>query len=479
MASVNVERFELHNMVRGPQGLRTRKAFASLKTPTAGTAYVAGFTVESPFTSEPWHYLFEQSSTTSEVILRVVTEEFVEVYNQYLGKLGTRPVITAGVVDNQLMIGSPAFATPLYGVVGGGLVPAIKTASENPDTTAIDIPNGALCSYGGRIAIAQGNVVYFNDARTNADPRTFVAENSLAVPGTIYDLFQGPDGALYLFTSDGVYTLPADALGQGQTVQGFLGRVPGIVTSRPRNACATTRGIIVLQRDHVLVLSGGESRRIELAALDDSRTLTPVVEVEDARLFGEVYPTSKGFVVAFRGARSFYLHVDLTTDSVSYWYSNAGSALVGTLRTRDGETLHLWTDRVVAPVITGPTDHDGVAVKAYLAGHVPLAQGDNPVIRRVTLSVDNPGLGISSSVNGTSATTTTKVTSGELVIGTSTWSATTAFRPRVERTQRMTLNRRTVDAFVELGVQGGDVRVDKEVDVELGGTWRTRPWAWA
>lgn len=477
MATVDVSGWELHNMVATPSGLRTRKAFASLKTPTAGTTYVAGFTVENPSTSEPWHYLFEQTTSSGEVTLRVVTEEFIEMFSTYLGKLGNRPVITSGVVTNQLMIGSSTMSSPLYGLVGGGLISAVKSTSINPDTTALDIPNGPLCAYGGRIAIASGSVVYFNDAVV--DPRTFVAENALALPGTVYDLFQGGDGALYMFTSDGVFTLPADALGQGQQVQGFLGRIPGVVTSRPRNACATTNGTVILQRDHVLVLQGGTMRRIPLAALDDSRSISPIVEVDDARLFGEVYPTSKGFLVAFRSSRAFYLHVDLSTDAVSYWYANTGSAVVGTLRTRDGETLHLWSDRVVAPVVSGPVDHDGVAVKGYVVGHIQLAEGDNPVIRRVTVEVDNVGSTLQAAVNGNTNTTTTKTMTGDIIIGTTTWSASTAFRPRAGRTQRMTLNRRTTDAFIEVGVQGGDVRMDRRLDVELGGTWRTRPWAWA
>ena len=37
--------------------------------------------------------------------------------------------------------------------------------------------------------IAQGNVVYFNDA--GIDPRIYVAQNAVSLPGSIYDILQG------------------------------------------------------------------------------------------------------------------------------------------------------------------------------------------------------------------------------------------------------------------------------------------------
>jgi hypothetical protein len=480
---VDVTQYERQNVVRASDGLRTRKAFARLATPTVGTNYIGGFTIESPFTSEPWHYLFEQSTSTNDVTVRVVTEEFVEVFSWYLGRLAQKCPVSFGVVNNQVMISSPAFSSPLYGLVGGGLITATKTDSINPDTTALDIPAGHLCAFGDRIAIAQGNVVFFNDPATlqSVDPRTFVVENTLPLPGTVYDLFQGPDGALYMFTSDGVYTLPADALGQGQTLQGFLGRVPGIFTSKPRNACATTNGIVILQRDHVLVLRGGAQQRIPLAGLDMTRTISTPVDVEDARLFGEVYPTSNGFVVAFKDRRSFYLVVDLVLDSVSYWYAAGDtSAVVGTLRTRDGETLHLWSSGVIAPVISGTRDHTGSAVVAYLTGRVPVQDGDNPIVRRVTTQQDNVGvtLGVAAACNGARGSTTTPKSTSDIVIGTSAWSATATFSPRPRRSARSTLNKRSVDPLLEVAITGGDVRIGAEADVELGGIWRTRPGAW-
>ncbi len=212
--NIDISKWEKQNVVKRGSDLYTRKGLVQVSTPTAGTLYVAGFTVESPFTTEPWHYLFEQATATGLVTLRVVTEEFVEVQNYSLGFMQNDPVITYAVQNGQLMVNSPSLPAPLYGLVGGGLVMAVKTPSLETDTTTLEIPNGHICTFGDRMPIAQGNIVFFNDP--GSDPRTYVAENAQPFPGVIYDMVQGTDGALYVFTSKDVHVIPRDALGKGK-----------------------------------------------------------------------------------------------------------------------------------------------------------------------------------------------------------------------------------------------------------------------
>lgn len=240
-----------------------RPSLQTLKTPTASTAYVAAFSIESPTTTEVFHYLFEQAAGGT-VTLRVTTEEFVELFNQALGIMPPAPVVTWGISLNQVMINSPSFSAPLYGIVGGGLVTATKTessfASSNPETQALTIPPGHIASFGDRLPIAQAHVLYFNDP-TN-DVRTYVGSNAIAFPGQIYDLFTGPDGALYLFTSQDAYVIPADALGHGQLIVPFISTIPGVGTSRPRNA-ATSNGVVACLSRRGLVMVDGDREQID------------------------------------------------------------------------------------------------------------------------------------------------------------------------------------------------------------------------
>lgn len=123
MTLVDVSQWEMHNVVRDDGGLRTRQGFAQLKTPATGTVYVGAFSLLSPSTGEPWHYLFEQATATNVVTLRVYTEEFVEVFSYLIGVTQADPVITHAMVNRQLMVNSPAFSAPLYGLPGGGSSP--------------------------------------------------------------------------------------------------------------------------------------------------------------------------------------------------------------------------------------------------------------------------------------------------------------------------------------------------------------------
>lgn len=465
---VDLTKFDLQNIVRVGTGLRTRRGLVSVKTPTAGTAFVAGFTIESPFTSEPWHYLVEQSTTTSLGTLRVFTEEFYELFSVALGPLPLSPVITYGVQLNQIIINSPALAGALYGLVGGGLMTIEKSASENDDTTALDVPTGHVAAFGDRLPIAVGNLVYFNDP--GVDVRTYVAENVVGFPGSIYDIVQGPGGGLYAFTSAGLYVMAGDALGQGQEVAGFISRVPGIETTRPRNAAASGGQVAVLQKDSIQIIDGP---RIPILGAKTRRYWSKVVDVDDLRSNGELYATPKGFIVGFSRARGYFCEVDLESRSYS-WTTSTASALnvAGTLRSREGEALIVLRDRVVMPM--GNVDFDSATIRGTANGAIDISEADRPVVRRVTLSSDNYSQDVGVAVNGDTDTSTTPTKTSDAVIGTAPWSASLPYAGRTARTTRLSHAARAPDPHFEVRVDGGNRRVEPNVDVELAGQARGR-----
>jgi hypothetical protein len=460
--------FELQNIVREGDALRTRAGLQSVKTPTSGTAFVGSFTIESPNTTEPWHYLVEQSTTTGVCMLRVFTEEFFELYNVDLGPMQQSPVITYGVQLNQIMINSPSFAGAQYGLVGGGVVTATKAASIDPGTTALDIPVGHVAAFGDRLPIAVGSLMYHNDP--GIDPRTYVAENVVAFAGSIYDHMQGLDGGHYVFTSAGVYVMAADALGQGQSVTGFISRVPGLETTRSRNAAASNGQIGVMQKDGIQIINGPH---IPIVRSRARRYWARVVDVEDLRVSGQIFGTPRGFVVGFNSRRGFFLDVDLKTQSFS-WVTSTSSALnvVGTLRSRDGELLVVLRDRVVLPY--GNADFDSATVQGIAAGRLDLPEDQRVVVRRVTVSASNVGQTVGAAVNGNIATATSPTKSTDTIIGTSTWSASAKISGRVTRTARLSVVAPATDPHIEVRVDGADRRVEPFIDVEITGQRRGR-----
>lgn len=486
---VDISGWELHNIVKQPNGqLRTRRALASLKTPSAGTQFVAGFTVDSPSSTEPWHYLFEQSTTDGTTTLRVFTEEFLEMFNYPLGQLQQSPVITHAVQYGQIMIGSPAFSFTLYGQVGGGLTTAIKTPSINPDTTALDIPEGHVCAFGDRTVIARGNNAYINDPPAtqgaNLDPRTFVAQNAVPLPGTILDIFQADDGALRIFTTAGAWKLPADALGAGAAPSGALQRIPGVDTMRPRNAVASNGQVFVLERDGVAALGGStflsptQPTRLPIPVYDGSRFYSQVVAVDDLRLAAELYPTADGFLVGFRARRGHYLNVNVKTGSFYYVTSvNSSFNVVGALRSRDGETMPVFADRVVVETISGRTDYDGFTVRGVACGRIDL-DGQRPEVRRVIVTAGNASGGIGAYIGGAPlmTLTTSPTLTGEAVIGTTLWNTAPTQRllARRDRGVRLSFAARITDPQMEIVVADADRHISPLVDVIVNGQGRDR-----
>lgn len=469
--AIDVDSFEQHNVIRKDGRMRTRTGLHLLATPTAGTEYVGGFSLESPFSSEVYHYVFEQSTTTRAVTARVVTEEFFEVANLPIGVTAARPVITYGVANNQLIINSPSFSGPLYGLIGGGLVQAVKTESDNPETRALDLPPGHVTSWGGRIAIAAANSVLVSDGRL--DPRTFTSAGELSFPGVVYDLFVGPDGALYVVTSADIYVVPADALALPMLSQSFIATIPGVYTSRPRNACAAAGAVLALGRDGLVFVTRSSQERVDLSPYEGKRYWTPSVQVEDYRQC-TMFPATNGVVIGF-GERRVWLDVDLRTGSRSYtWASFASPELAGVLRSREGDTLYLCRDQILAragnvdQILVGTVDIRGVA-----CGRIDVPADTSLPLRSVTVATDAVGQGTVSYIAGVASSVAVPSGPSDIIIGTTPWLNAPTYYGRDKRTVEHAVTTRTTDIQIEIGVEGGDRILDLG-DLEPRGQGRTR-----
>lgn len=464
---------ELHNVVIRNGRLTTRRGLYAVQSLASGVRYVGGFSVESPFTTEVWHYLFEQDTSSLQCTMRVYTEEFLLVYSQDVGTLSRDPVITHAVVNNQIMVNSPSFSAPLYGVVGGGMISALKTESENPDTTALDIPIGHTCSFGDRIPIAQGNVLYFNDP--GIDPRTYVAQNAFSLSGTIYDIFQSLDGSLYAGTSAGVSYVPQDALGKGQTVEGFIGLIPGIQLSRPRNMAVSNGVVMALQRDGLVVV-GGKGQKIDVAPYKGPRYYARSVEVDDYRLSGEIFATPSGFLVGFRGQHGHVLDFHLRENYQSYiWSPSTAINLVGTLRSRENDVLMILEDKVVMPVYRND-QFASAAIKGVMATDTNLPEGVESLVRRIYTSSDNIGESASVYTAHNSVSETVPTRSGDTIIGASQWSATAKYGGRRYRQIRHSFAARASNLPVEVAInsEAFPKTIEPSLFVEMKGQGRRR-----
>lgn len=456
--------FELHNLSLTDGKLRVRNALVSLTTPTSGTVFVQGFSLEAPSSSEVFHYLFEQSTTTHVVTMRMLTEEFETVFQHDLGVMQDNPCITYGVSLNQLMINSPSFSAPLYGLVGGGICTAVATstfASDNPDQTAIAIPPGHITAFGDRLPIAQGNILYFNDPAV--DPRTYVGANAVALPGQIHDIFTGPEGALYAFTSKDCYVIPADALGHGQIVQAFMSTIPGLNTSKPRNAAASNGVVACLARDGLVLVSDGQ-KHLDLAPYKGARHWSPPVSVEDYRTAGQLFATSSGFLLGFGAQRDFYLRIDLRSRFRSYVHASTPLNLVGVLRGRDGEDLVILRDRIVQELGNAET------VGAVACGRAEVPPAKRGVVRSITVASNNVGEATRTQVAGVVHEKDTPTKPTDVIVGQSTWEndGTVLLRGRTVRTTRHQMAVRTSDLSIEIGIDGCGAVLER-CDLEIKG----------
>lgn len=469
--AIDLSAFELHNLEFDQGRLAVRDALRSqisASTIRSGSELVAGFSVESSSTTETFHYLFLRNTTTADGYVHVTTEEFRDIAVLHLGSLPERPIITYAFQNQQILINGPGLA-PLYAIVGGGITRAVKVESVNPSTTAIEIPSGICCAFGDRIAIAQGNTIYFNDAGTEI--RTYVGENGVSLSGTIYDIFQGPGGALISVTSDGIYALPSDALGQGQIVFGFFSKISGYQASNYRNATASRNRVFTLLQ-HGLGLVTDEIVGIPLTSYRHKRFYTEYVGPGAAGDYrsGSIWKSERGVLVNTQGK---VCQFDYDSQKTSWIYANSDIELVGIGRSRDGVDLWITPERVLEQI--GNAEFDGYEVKGFACGIVPTDPSDSLVVRAVTTISDNVGQDQYAYLGGRDKSAETPPPSRAAnVIGTDVWSASAAYVGQEERSRRHLFAERLDEIAIEVGAEGSGARLGV-IDVLTKGKSSKRP----
>jgi hypothetical protein len=449
--------------------LRTRLGWRTIHTFTAEDA-IDAFSVESPSTTEVWHYIALNGASTA--TLRVLDEQCDQLFTYPLGSsIAPDAVVGYSVQFNQMMIGSSAFSSPIYGLPGGGLTQAVKTTSENPDTTSLDLLPGRIFSFGDRVGVAFTSSLYFCDPGVNG-LRAFVAENNVALNGTIYDVVQASEGALYVATSDEVVRMASDALGKGQLVAGFIETIPGLWATRPRNMVAVRGGVVLLAKDHLILVRGTQQTVIEIGMRDVRQTFTQLPRPTDLRSSAELYAADDRVFVSFRADR-VCMSVDLSTGHQSWITSEAfDCSLRGVLWSREGEPLFVLSDRIVAEV--GNVDDDNDVITGVAATRIEVPEDESPVVRFVTAGSGNIGQDQGISVNGTTSTKVVPTKQTDVVIETSEWAETGTLSGRSTRTVRHGFHVRSTEPALEVSIEGGDRRFDENVVVDVIGQGRNR-----
>lgn len=472
---VDLSSWELHNIEVENRGLVVRRGLIEHIAATdlqAGSVFVDGFSIEAQNTTEVYHYLFVQDVTTRAVTLYMTDDEYNIQFTYSIGVTPRHPVFTYALSKNFIMINSPHMHAPLFGVQCGGLIEAVKGTSLNPETTALTIPLGLVTSWGDRFVIAQGNLVFVSDPPDTLqsdvanDLQTFVKINAIDLPANIYRLVE-TGGALLAVTSDGVYSIPTDALGQGQEVRPFIARTSTYGASDYRAAALSRGDVAVLTRRGMLHL--GTGAEVELADFGRARSLAEPVGASTSGDYrrGTIWPSEDGFWVSIGGK---LCRVD---EKRSIWiYASEPTPLVGMLRSREGGDILMTPDRLLQQ--WGNVDFTGDDVVGVAVGGVKSDPSDSLVVRFITTAGDQAGGRQRASIRGQVRSATTRVPPGAgNVLGTSLWSASSTYLAAQLRSARHAYAVRTDALDFEVAIDGSRTRIG-DAAIETKGQGKRR-----
>lgn len=471
MPLIDVTNWAKRNIWRHPAGhLAVRPGLRRLATPDSGRRWVGGFSVQNPWTLDVWHYIADVDDDGRDLVVRILDDDLAEWQAFNTGVDAIPRGFSHGVVEGEIVIGSPDMPT-LWGIVGSGLTVATKVASDNPSTTAINVPRGIVSQFLNRIVIGNGNSLFISDpvAVTGGSPRTFVGQNQNQRPGVIFGIHEGANGQLVVVTSAGVFGLDSSAftlqiVGPGSTDWRLLHHheaysYDSSCNVRGRVFALTRRGfsLVDVESDNETPLSDPLQPRLwgpRVASLD-WRT---------SRLFG----AEDGPVVAEDDLAAM---VDLSTDLLSWWGCDVGDTyrVRGTLRDVDGATMLLAEDGIYA--IAGNVDGGQLLASAaatqptgVLAGILASSPEDNTTVRRLQASAAVGGVGtINMAVRGSAGTpfpsTTPPADTRALVIGSSSWGDSAIYEPTPLGTVRLDHDYNSDDVAVEVAVSVPSARV--------------------
>jgi hypothetical protein len=476
MTKIDLTKWSKRNVWPTADGqLAVRPGLRRIATPTAGRRWVAGFSAQNPWTLDVWHYVADVSTAGHDLVVRIFDDDWVEWQAFSTGVDGIPRGFSHGVVEGEIMVGGAGMPT-LWGYVGGPLALATKVASDNPGTTAINVPSGIVAAVLNRIVIADGASLYISDpaAITGGSIRTFVAQNQNQRPGVIFGVHEGAGGMLVCVTSAGVYGLDPSAfsvqiVGSNGTDWRLLNRneaysYDSSVNVRGRIYALTRRGFALVD------VEGADE-----VSLDDPIVptyLTRRAASPDWRT-ARIYEGDDGPVIADDaaiGSSGPAAHfVDLTTGVRSWWTCFvAGTSTSwkprGILRDPDGAAMVLSEDGVYA--IGGNVDggqmlstEAAVQGVGILFGAIRSDPDDNPTLRKVTWSASLGGSGslivcargVPQTGGGGGTSVTPTADSRGLIIGTDSWGASgKLYEPTPMATASWDCNFNSADQSLEL-----------------------------
>jgi hypothetical protein len=445
-----------------------------------GATAVYAFSIENQNTTEVMHYVIYNNG-----LLAIYDEEFVLQFSRVISAESTAGFpeaaigsFTHAVVNNQLIINSEYLSAPIYGVVGGGVIAAVKVASINPDTSALDLLPGGVAVFGDRMVYSYYNQIFISDPGT--EPRTIVAENTISFGGKVLDMFQaGPNGLFYVFTTAGLYTLPADGLAGQQSYAGFITSSKDYEATQLHNAAYSKNTIFGLLDNGVWDVNN--SVNIEFIKWRRGRGLSQTVGNFTDFRYGRMYTYENGFICQIGNS---ILIIDIV-NKFSSWINNindGGTSLVGVLKTRDGKSIFCATDAVFELVgnsgnLTGvDVDYNSSTFFGTCATNILTPPAASPVIREITVGLDNNGKQVQTYIRGTTSTNTT----GNTIIGAtadvSLWdTASLVYSEAKFRSSRNRIAVRGDNLDFEMKVTGANARISSNVQIVLNGQGTDRP----
>jgi len=490
MTVIDVSTWDKRNVWHNGAGaLCVRPGMRRVAAPSGGRRWVGGFSVQNPWTLETWHYVADVSTAGLDLVVRILDDDFVEWQSIKVGVDVIPRGFSYGVVEGEIMIGSPDMPT-LWGYVGGALTLATKVDSDNPGTTAIAVPRGLVTSVLNRIVIADGASIYISDpvSVTGGSPRTFVGQNQNQRPGVVFGLHEGAGGQLVCVTSAGVYALDPAAfavqiVGSNGTDWRLVNR--NVATSY-ESSCNVRGRIYGLTQDGFTLVDteGGD-----VARLDDSVYPGQVRRVQspDWRV-SRVYEGDDGPIVVSdgiaHGSTGPLMHWVDTASGVRSWWSHSSAVMRGTLRDPDGDVLVLSEDGVY--IIDGNSDGTQACATgstteptAYVFGRLTTDPEDNPIMRRaVWASQASARLAIRGKLQtaqggGTLATFTAD--SRSLIINSTNWGSSSVwYQEEPLGNMRWDCMYPTPDLVLELSTDGGLHRFSGSVNVDLSESAKVR-----
>lgn len=381
--ALDLDSGEFHNVVRSAEG---RLVVRDKLRVISEDDYIFAFSVVAATTSEVWHYVFTRGNipAPNTIYLSLYNDNFIL---QALVAVGTivdpKAGISYAVNYNQVVVNSPGWSQPLWGFIGSTLIPAVKTESDQPDTPAISLFSGMVCSFADRTVWAYRNQIYINEPDT--DPRCITSSFALGTSGVVTDMFQSGDGGdLIIVTTDGLFIIPPDGL-SGAVLSGQVSRSSGYKSLNYRNV-ATSRGYtMALTRDGVMDVRSGTIT--PLTFYQRNRFITKPVGPGSAGDYrtGQIWATDTGFAISTIGGDMCLLDMDANPATITWIYDESPIILVGVGRTRDGRIIYWDSDTVYVLYGTDDSIVGGIACENIAAG------SDSNLIREMTVTVVGDG----------------------------------------------------------------------------------------